>query len=168
MPFEFKIQGPKPYLKHIIFLRIKAQNATSGPPIGPALGQCGIPAAPFCKEFNERTSIFKHKSIVAVTLYIYITGEYTFDIEIPSTSFLVMKASHLRKGLGRPGFLFSDIQEFKKPYVVKRFKYLTPYIIYEIFLYKSKYYGYSLTYGYSYCRKMLGTIKSIGILLVNM
>jgi large subunit ribosomal protein L11 len=168
MPLEFKMQGPRPYLKHIIYLQIKAQSASSGPPIGPALGQCGIPAAPFCKEFNERTSILKSNSVVFVDLYIYRTGEYSFDIKLPSNSYFLMVAVRCRKGLRKPGFIFSDIQVFKKPFILKRFKYLTPYMLYEIFLYKAKHYGYSTTYGYSFCRKMLGTLKSIGILVINL
>lgn len=168
MYFAFKTQGPRPYLKNIIYLRIKAQSATSGPPIGPALGQCGIPAAPFCKEFNERTTILKPNCVVCVKLFIYRTGEYSFDIELPSTSLMLMKTVKIKKGLSKPGYICSDLQEYKKPNALKRFRYLTPYMLYEVFIYKSKHFGYSSNYGYSFCRKMLGTLRSIGILIVNL
>lgn len=168
MPFEFKYTGPRSYIKGVVYLQIKANNATSGPPIGPALGQCGIPAAPFCKEFNDRTLIFKSNVILFVTLYLHITGEYNFDIKLPSTSFFLMRAVKMRKGLKKPGFLYSDIQEVKNRRVFLRFKYITPYLIYELFLYRVTHYGLSLTYGYSFCRKALGTLRSIGILVFNL
>ena len=169
MPFEFKIQGPRSLLKSIVYLQIKAQNATSGPPIGPALGQCGIPSAPFCKDFNDRSSIYYSNVNVFVTLFLYRTGEYTFDLKLPSLSFLLMRAVKMKKGLSKPGFIFSDKQEKRslRSYV-KRFKVITAAMLYEIFSYKSFYLGYSFTYGYSFCRKALGTCKSIGVYIYNL
>ena len=59
-------------LDYIVNLQLRAGKALSGPPLGPILGQCGIPAAPFCTLFNERTSLFfKPGLTVAVDIYIW-------------------------------------------------------------------------------------------------
>jgi hypothetical protein len=51
---------------HIIRLRIKSMSATSGPPIGPVLGQYAIPISKFCSEFNERTKVYNENVEVFV------------------------------------------------------------------------------------------------------
>ena len=38
---------------------IKAGQAKPMPPVGPALGQAGIPAMNFCKDFNAKTADYK-------------------------------------------------------------------------------------------------------------
>ncbi len=166
LPLSFKNNDNQLYLKGIVFLKVRAKSAASGPPIGPALGQCSIPAAPFCKEFNERTSMFKSNVILSVTLYIFLSGEYNFDIELPSTSFLIRRAVSFKFGLSKPGFYISELRESKNPKSINRYRYLTPYILYEIFLYKILYNNWSKTYAKSYCKKSLGTLKSIGIFFI--
>lgn len=42
-----------------IKLVIKAGQAKPGPPVGAALGQAGLKAMDFCKEFNARTADIK-------------------------------------------------------------------------------------------------------------
>ena len=49
-------------VKTIIKLNIKAGEATPAPPVGPALGQHGLPIMEFVKAFNDRTA--KQKGIV--------------------------------------------------------------------------------------------------------
>lgn len=134
---ELKNRGSISYIRSVLYLQVKSKNATSGPPIGPALGQCGIPAAPFCKEFNERTLIFKSDVVLFVTLYLFISGEYNFDIRLPSTSFFLMRAVNLKKGCSKPGFFFSESSILKCRRFFGRYRYITPYILYEIFLYKA-------------------------------
>jgi large subunit ribosomal protein L11 len=105
--YQTKIQFEKEDLEleiqNIIYLKIKAQNATSGPPIGPIFGQCGIPAAPFCKEFNDRSSIFNTEVELYVNVYIYNDNSYDFDIELPSNSYFIKKAAFRITGYPKPG-----------------------------------------------------------------
>ena len=162
MPVYFK-NTDKSIIKNILYLKVNSKMASSGPPIGPALGQCGIPSAPFCKDFNERTSQFKSNVPLFVVLYIFNSGEYEFDLILPSTSYLLKKILNLNRGFRKPGYIYSDLQELRKEYLISKYRYVTPSIIYEIFLYKSYYYDWSLVWDFSICKKYLGTVKSMGI-----
>jgi large subunit ribosomal protein L11 len=89
-------------IKQILRLRIKSVSATSGPPIGPVLGQYAIPISKFCTEFNERSAIFHDAVEVFVTLYNYEDGSYTFDVAIPISSICFRRAATIRKGSSKP------------------------------------------------------------------
>lgn len=162
---NFKFQSEKSFLKSIIYLQLPARAAVSGPPIGPILGQCGIPAAPFCKEFNDRTKDFKQNIIVQVKLYIFINGEYNFDIYLPTDSFFLKKITHMSSGLKNPGYIFTNIQELKNKLVVKKYKYVTPYLLYEFLNYKKQHNVINSNHFFSGYKKFIGIIKSIGILI---
>jgi large subunit ribosomal protein L11 len=91
------------YIETILFLKIKAQNATTGPPIGPILSQCGLTAASFCKDFNERTSVFKSNVLLSVSIYVYSDNTYDFDLVLPSDAYFLKKACFSRRGISKPG-----------------------------------------------------------------
>lgn len=162
---NFKFKNERSFLKSIIYLQLNAKTATSGPPIGPILGQCGIPAAPFCKEFNERTSAFKNNIIVQVKLYLFINGEYNFDILLPTTSFFLKRIVNLKKGFSNPGYIYSDIQENRNKKLYKKYKYVTPYLIYELLLYKKEHNLIHNTQFFSNYKKFIGTLQSIGVFI---
>ena len=42
-------------IKAIVKLQLPAGQANPAPPVGPALGQHGIPIQDFCKQFNDAT-----------------------------------------------------------------------------------------------------------------
>jgi len=87
----------------IVRLRIKSGSATSGPPIGPVLGQYAIPISKFCTEFNDRTvEFFKSGTVVFVTLYYYVDGSYSFDLRAPILSICLRTAARIDKGIGKP------------------------------------------------------------------
>lgn len=158
-----KIKKNKNVLKKIIYLKLKSMSATSGPPIGPVLGQCGIPAGPFCKEFNERSEIFNSEVLLFVTIKLLITNEYIFDIELPNLSFFLHKSVFLVKGKSIPGHIFNS---FKNIHTKTRFyKIITPYILYEILLYR--YLKYGLYVSKSIFKQSLGTLRSIGLFITN-
>lgn len=152
-------------LKSIVFLKIKSMGASSGPPIGPILGQCGIPSGPFCKDFNERTKIFNQNIIVFVTIKLLITNEYIFDISLPNMSFFFKRAIGLNYGIRNPGYIYNSNQELRKLKLFKRYKYITPYMYYEVIFYK--YQKVSVEINKSILKRNIGTLKSIGVFLLT-
>ena len=73
---------------------LPAGAATTGPPLGPLLGQFGVNTPSFCKQFNEATSIFssliKNKVVMlSVKIIIYDDKTLGFTVEKPHTSFLI-------------------------------------------------------------------------------
>jgi large subunit ribosomal protein L11 len=159
----YKFKTERSFLKSIIYLQLNSKTASSGPPIGPILGQCGIPAAPFCKEFNERTSLLKDNIIVQVELFIFLNGEYNFDILFPSNSYFLKKIFNISKGFSKPGYIYSDAQEIRNDNVSLKYKYATQYIIYELILYKSKHNILRDTQFKATYKKLIGTLQSIGV-----
>lgn len=149
------------FLKAIVYIKLKAMSATSGPPVGPVLGQKGIPSAPFCKEFNERTKIFNPNITVFVTLTLLISNEYIFDIKLPNMSFFFKRAVGFDLGLRNPGYIYSKTQE-KKNLFLKKYKYITPFQYYEIILYKNSKLN-NIKIKKNVLKKNLGVLKSTGI-----
>jgi large subunit ribosomal protein L11 len=64
---------------------LPAGKATMGPPVGPSLGQVGIPAKQFCDTFNEKTKNMPAGSNVQVKVFFKNSGK-AFDIVIKSES----------------------------------------------------------------------------------
>lgn len=58
-------------MKSTIKLQIEATKASMQPPIGPILGQYGIPRAKFCQDFNEQTKVYEEGTILSVKLKLY-------------------------------------------------------------------------------------------------
>jgi large subunit ribosomal protein L11 len=80
---------------------LPAGAATTGPPLGPLLGQFGVNTPSFCKQFNEATSVFsslmKNKLVLlSVKIIIYDDKTLGFIVQKPHTSFLIKQ---LRKKL---------------------------------------------------------------------
>ena len=90
-------------IQQIVRLRIKSGAATSGPPIGPVLGQYAIPISKFCTEFNDRTiELFKRDVDVFVTIFYLVDGSYNFDIGIPISSICLRIAARIKRTTGKP------------------------------------------------------------------
>lgn len=92
-----KVKKVKAYVK----LNIPAGKATPAPPVGPSLGQHGVPLMDFCKEFNARTSKMGD-DIIPVVLTVYEDRSFTFITKSPITSSLILKALKIQKGSGIP------------------------------------------------------------------
>ena len=82
-------------------LQIPGGNATPGPPVGPALGQYGVPPMEFCKAFNAKTQQ-QTGTIIPVVLTIYGDRSFTFVTKTPPAAVLLKKAARLEKGSGVP------------------------------------------------------------------
>ncbi|MBD3362439.1 50S ribosomal protein L11 [Candidatus Dojkabacteria bacterium] len=91
----------KKQIKTIMKLQIEAGKATPAPPIGPALGQHGVPIQDFCNRFNDMTK--KHMGYqVRCELKVY--KDRTFEIELKGipTANLIQKEIGLKKGSAEP------------------------------------------------------------------
>ena len=88
-------------VKAVIKLDILAGQATPAPPIGPALGQHGVPIMDFCKEYNTRTKD-QVGSTIPVLITVYEDRSFTFIIKTPPVSKLLLKAAGKEKGSSKP------------------------------------------------------------------
>ena len=90
-----KVKKVKGYVK----INILAGKATPAPPVGPALGQYGVPLMDFCKEFNARTSKMGN-DIIPVVLTVYEDRTFSFITKLPPVSAIIKKTLGLEKGSG--------------------------------------------------------------------
>src|SRR5581483_10249092 len=88
-------------VKTFIKLNIKAGEATPAPPVGPALGQHGLPIMEFVKEFNARTADQKG-NVLPVVITVYVDRTFSFITKKPPMAELIKKALKLEKGAGKP------------------------------------------------------------------
>jgi large subunit ribosomal protein L11 len=89
-------------IKTIIKLNIPAGEATPAPPVGPALGQHGLPIMEFVKAFNEKTADQKGTILPAV-ITVYEDRTFSFVVKKPPVAELIKKALKLEKGSGKAG-----------------------------------------------------------------
>ncbi len=89
-------------VKTIIKLNLPAGEATPAPPVGPALGQHGLPIMEFVKAYNEKTADKKGQIIPAV-ITVYEDRTFSFITKLPPVSELIKKALKIEKGSVAPG-----------------------------------------------------------------
>lgn len=88
-------------VKTIIKLNLPAGEATPAPPVGPALGQHGVPIMEFIKEYNARTAKQKGQIIPAV-ITVFEDRTFTFVTKLPPVAAMIKKVISLEKGSGKP------------------------------------------------------------------
>ncbi|MBL7073269.1 MAG: 50S ribosomal protein L11 [Candidatus Omnitrophica bacterium] len=88
-------------VKTQIKLHCLGGQANPAPPVGPALGQHGIPIMDFCKQFNERTKD-KQGLTIPVVISLYEDRTFSFITKSPPASVLLKKAAGLAKASGSP------------------------------------------------------------------
>lgn len=95
-------------LKFKIITYIRANTAESGPPLGTTLGNIGINAIKFCKEFNEYTQDLPNYFLLKVQINIFENKSYTFLIFLPSIGYFIsiLKKEEIIKDLH--GFMYSN------------------------------------------------------------
>lgn len=86
-------------IKTYIKLNIPAGSATAAPPVGPALGQHGLPIMEFVKAFNERTAQ-KQGNILPVVITVYEDRTFSFITKEPPVAEMIKKTLGLEKGSG--------------------------------------------------------------------
>ncbi|KKT48016.1 MAG: 50S ribosomal protein L11 [Candidatus Gottesmanbacteria bacterium GW2011_GWA2_44_17] len=88
-------------IKIILKLNLAAGEATPAPPVGPALGQHGVPIMEFIKEYNAKTAKMKGQIIPAV-ITVYEDRSFAFITKLPPVAAMIKKKLSLQKGSGKP------------------------------------------------------------------
>lgn len=110
-------------------LQILAGQATATPPVGPLLGQKGVSAIEFCKQFNEATSHLHPTLLLNVKLFVQ-NKKFTFKVSFPSISVLLKQAARLKKTGGN--YAHSGTVSIKWIYEIAKFKSQDPgFLLYE-------------------------------------
>src|SRR3990170_3769516 len=89
-------------VKTVIKLQIPAGEATAAPPVGPALGQHGLPIMDFVKAFNEKTANLKG-NILPVIITAYEDRTFSFITKKPPVAATIKKILNLEKAAQKPG-----------------------------------------------------------------
>ena len=81
---------------------VEGGKATSGPPLGPALGPLGLNLGQMIKEINEKTKDFQGMQVpITVTVLDPASKTYEIKVGIPPTSALLKKEIGIEKGSGK-------------------------------------------------------------------
>ncbi len=104
---------------NVLKLQIPAGKANPAPPIGPVLGQNGIPIQQFCQEFNAKTSAMGEDEI-PVIVTVFKDRTYKMVLKQPTVAGMIKKKIKLAKGSGTPNkdkvgkIKISDLEEIAK------------------------------------------------------
>lgn len=94
-------------IKNILYSHVLARQASATPPLGPTLGQFGIPIIKFCDQFNSVSYKFKRSIKLCVVLYQTYDNDFYFDICLPMTSVSPKRVARMYKGSGQAGQVYS-------------------------------------------------------------
>ena len=103
---------------------VEGGKATTGPPLGPALGPLGLNLGQVVKDINEKTKSFARMQVpVTVNVIDPATKKYEILIGVPPTSALLKKEIGIEKGSKAKGAVAGNatldqikkIAEQKKP-----------------------------------------------------
>ncbi|HLL60549.1 MAG TPA: 50S ribosomal protein L11 [Candidatus Nitrosocosmicus sp.] len=89
-------------IKTLIKLNLPAGEATPAPPVGPALGQHGVPIMNFIQEYNAATKDLKGQIIPAV-ITVYEDRSFTFITKLPPVAEMIKKKLNIKAGSGKAG-----------------------------------------------------------------
>lgn len=89
-------------IKIVLKLNLPAGEATPAPPVGPALGQHGVPIMEFVKQYNDKTKEMKGNIIPAV-ITVYEDRSFNFITKLPPVSAMIKKAMGIKEASHKPG-----------------------------------------------------------------
>jgi len=144
-------------IKQKITLNVPANQASAKAPLGPTLGQYGIPIADFCKKFNELSSSYKDGTLLKVHATLFDDGDYTLELQIPDLSFFIKKTVELETSTGNAG-KYKYIENKKVNNII------SSNALYEIC--KIKYQNEDQEELKKNYKKILGSLKSMGIIIL--
>ncbi|MCX6725936.1 MAG: 50S ribosomal protein L11 [Candidatus Shapirobacteria bacterium] len=106
-------------VKTILKLNLPAGEATPAPPVGPALGQHGLPIMDFVKAYNEQTqhglpimdfvkayneqTASKKGQIIPAVITVFEDRTFSFITKLPPVAELIKKELKIEKGAKTPG-----------------------------------------------------------------
>jgi large subunit ribosomal protein L11 len=93
---------PAKEVKTVIKLNLPAGEATPAPPVGPALGQHGLPIMDFVRAYNDKTAKLKGQIIPAV-ITVYVDRTFSFITKLPPVAEMIKKKLKIEKGSGKTG-----------------------------------------------------------------
>ena len=88
-------------IKTTLKLNLKAGEATPAPPVGPALGQHGLPIMDFVRAYNEKTKDQKGQVIPAV-ITVYEDRTFSFVTKLPPVAEMIKTELKIEKGSQKP------------------------------------------------------------------
>ncbi len=89
-------------VKTLIKLNLPAGAATPAPPVGPALGQHGVPIMDFIKQYNDKTSDLRGQIIPAL-ITVYEDNTFTFVTKLPPVAEMIKQKIGIKAGSGTAG-----------------------------------------------------------------
>ncbi|MCA9387347.1 50S ribosomal protein L11 [Candidatus Dojkabacteria bacterium] len=93
--------APKKEVIGKVKLVIQAGKASPAPPLGPILGQNGIPIPDFCNEFNGKTQQMGNVE-VPVNVTIFKDRSFRMEIKQPTVTSLLKSKLGIQKGSATP------------------------------------------------------------------
>lgn len=85
----------------VIKLEIPAGKANPAPPIGPILGQNGIPIGPFVQEFNAKTASMGN-DVIPIIVTVFKDRSYKIAYKQPTVAGMIKAKLKLGKGSATP------------------------------------------------------------------
>jgi ribosomal protein L11 len=104
-------------VKHKVSITLNSQSAEAAPPLGTVLGNLGVNAIKFSKDFNEFTKDLPSYLKLRVEIFVYENKSVTFSTRMPTTGFIL---SLLRD--------YSSDNSISLDEVVKLAKFKLPYL----------------------------------------
>ena len=88
-------------IKAIVKVQLDGGMAKPSPPLGPALGQHGVPIMEFVRDFNAKTAD-KMGDKLPTVITIYEDRTYSYVVKSPPAAVQLMKAAEMKQGSSRP------------------------------------------------------------------